>query len=165
MKNTARKKTFYLCSAAIIAACYVLLTYISRIFGLDSGMIQLRLSEMLCILPMFTAAAIPGVTLGCFLANLLTGAAPLDIIVGPIATLIGAVGTYLLRGFRWLAPVPPIISNALIIPFVLAYGYGMTEAIPFMILTVGIGEILSIYVVGNLFYISINKNKDRIFKI
>ena len=165
MKSTTRQKTLYVCYAAIIAACYVILTYLSRLFGLDSGVIQLRLSEMLCVLPMFTTAAIPGVTVGCFLANLLTAAAPLDIFLGPVATLIGAVGTYALRKFRWLAPMPPIVSNALIIPFVLAYGYNVTEAIPFMMLTVGAGEILSIYGVGSLFYIAVKKNKDRIFKI
>ena len=164
MKNTTRQKTLYVCYAAIIAACYVLLTYLSRLFGLDSGMVQLRLSEMLCILPMFTAAAIPGVTLGCFLANLLTSAVPLDIIVGPIATLIGAFGTYYLRRFRWIAPIPPIISDALIIPFVLAYGYGVPETIPFMMLTVGIGEVLSIYGVGNLFYMAVKKNEKHLFK-
>ena len=165
MKSATRKKTLFICYAAIIAACYVVLTYVSRIFGLDSGVIQLRLSEMLCILPMFTSAAIPGVTLGCFLANLLTGAVPLDIFVGPVATLLGALGTYALRRFRWLAPLPPVLANALIIPFVLAYGYHVGDAIPFMMLTVGAGEILSVYGAGSLFYLSINKNKDRIFKI
>ena len=91
------------------------------------------------------------VTLGCLLANLLTGAVWLDVLIGPIATLIGALGTYWLRRYRWLAPLPPVLSNAFLIPFVLAYGYGIEQAIGWMILTVGIGEVVSIYVLGMLF--------------
>ena len=151
--NPRRNRTLYLCQAALIASLYVLLTFLAQMLGMGSGVIQVRFSEALCLLPIVLPSAIPGVTLGCFLANFLTHAAPLDVIVGPIATLIGALGTYLLRKNRWLAALPPVLSNALIIPFVLAYGYGMEETIPFMMLTVGIGEILSIYVLGMvLFY-------------
>ena len=163
MKN--RAKTIFLCQGAIIAAIYVVLTYITHMFGLDSGVIQIRVSEMLCVLPMFTTAAIPGLYLGCLLANLLTGAVWLDVIFGPIATLIGALGTYALRHWKWVAPLPPIAANTLIIPFVLSYGYGMEQAIPFMMLTVGIGEILSIYLLGMIFYFSIRKRAKSIFKI
>ena len=141
-------KTLFLCQSALIAALYVILTLLARVFGLDSQVIQVRFSEMLCLLPIFFTSAIPGVTVGCFLANLLTGAVFLDILVGPIATLIGAVGTYLLRKKKYLAPLPPILANTILIPFVLSYGYGMEQAIPFMMLTVGIGEVISIYGLG-----------------
>ncbi len=157
-------KTIFVCQGAIIAAIYVVLTYVSHMFGLDAGVIQVRLSEVLCVLPMFTVAAIPGLYLGCLLANLLTGAVWLDILIGPIATLIGAIGTYALRKYKWLAPIPPILSNALIVPFVLAYGYGMEQAIPFMMLTVGIGEVVSVYVLGSLFAMALNKRRNQIFK-
>ena len=151
-RNSTRKnRTLFLCHGALIAALYVVLTLLAQLLGLGSGMIQIRFSEMLCLLPMLTPAAIGGVTIGCFLANLLTGAVWLDVLVGPIATLIGALGTYWLRRYRWLAPLPPVLSNALIVPFVLAYGYGAEEAIPLMMVTVGIGEILSIYVLGLIF--------------
>ncbi len=151
MKPKTQQRTLYLCQAAVIAALYVILTFLANLLGLASGVIQIRLSEMLCLLPIFLPAAIPGVTIGCLLANLLTSAAPLDILIGPIATLIGALGTYALRKYRWLAPIPPILSNALIIPFVLAYGYGMEQAIWLMMITVGVGEILSVGVLGMLF--------------
>ena len=141
-----------MCRAALVAALYVALTYLSRLFGLDSGVIQLRFSEMLCILPMFMPAAIPGLTLGCFLSNLLLGGTLLDVLVGPIATLLGALGTYWLRKIKWLAPLPAVLSNAIVIPFVLAYGYGAQETIPFMMLTVGIGEFISVYGFGIPFY-------------
>ena len=156
-------KIIFLCQGAIIAAIYVVLTYVAHMFGLDAGVIQIRLSEMLCILPMFTTAAIPGLYLGCLLANLLTGAVWLDILVGPVATLIGALGTYALRKYKWLAPIPPILSNAIIVPLVLAYGYGMEQAIPLMMLTVGAGEILSIYLLGMIFYHAIQKRANVIF--
>jgi uncharacterized membrane protein len=155
------EKTLFVCRAAIIAAIYVVLTYVARLLGLDSGMIQLRLSEMLCILPIFTSAAIPGLYVGCLCANLLTGAVWLDILVGPIATLIGALGTYALRKLPYLAPAPAVISNALIVPFVLAYGYGLEQAIPLMMLTVGIGEILSVYVCGLALYFALRKRGTK----
>ena len=161
MKQKA--KTLWICYAAIIAAMYVVLTYLAKLLGLDSGMIQVRFSEMLCILPMFTSAAIPGLTVGCLLANLLGGAVALDIIFGPIATLIGAIGTYLLRKRKWLAPLPPVLANTVIVPFVFAYGYGLEMAIPFMMLTVGIGEIISIYVLGKLLYFALQKRAKGIF--
>ena len=151
MKTNSQKRTLYLCQAAVIAALYVVLTFLANMLGLASGVIQIRLSEMLCLLPIFLPAAIPGVTIGCLLANLLTAAVPLDILIGPIATLIGALGTYALRKYRLLATIPPILSNALIIPFVLAYGYGVEDAIWWMMITVGVGEILSVGVLGLLF--------------
>lgn len=152
-----------MCYAAIIAAMYVVLTYVAKLFGLDSGMIQVRFSEMLCILPMFTSAAVPGLAIGCLIANILGGAVILDVVFGPVATLIGAFGTYLLRKRKWIAPLPPVLANALIVPFVLAYGYGMSEAIPFMMLTVGIGEIISIYALGMVFYFALEKRAKGIF--
>ena len=159
MKQTQR--TLFICRAAIIAALYVALTYASRLLGLDSGMIQLRVSEMLCILPIFTPAAIPGLWVGCLCANLLTGAHWLDILIGPLATLIGALGTYALRKLPYLAPAPAVLANALIVPFVLAYGYGVKEAIPFMMFTVGAGELLSVYGLGAVLYFALKKRGDK----
>ena len=97
--------------AAMIAALYVVLTFIANALGLANYAIQVRFSEALTILPYFTPAAIPGLFIGCLLSNILTGCAIPDIIFGSIATLIGAVFTYKLRKFKWLAPIPPIISN------------------------------------------------------
>ena len=154
-----KSKTLYLCQAALVAALYVVLTYVARLFGLDSGVIQLRFSEALCILPIFLPAAIPGLYVGCLISNILVGAIWMDILVGPIATLIGALGTYALRRHVWLAPLPPILANTLLIPPVLAFGYGVEQAIPFLMLTVGIGEILSAGVLGTLLYFSLKKTK------
>ena len=153
-----------MCQSALIAAAYVVLTYLAHLFGLDAGAIQVRLSEMLCVLPMFTPAAIPGLYLGCLLANLLTGAVWLDVLVGPVATLIGALGAYALRRFKWIAPLPTVVSNTVLVPLVLAYGYGIEIAIPLMMLTVGLGEVISAYILGLVIYFSLYKKANVIFK-
>ena len=100
------KKVLFITQAAVIAALYVVLTQFANMLGLANGAIQVRFSEALTILPFFTPAAIPGLAIGCFLSNVLTGCALYDIIFGTIATLIGAVGTYLLRRFKFLRLLP-----------------------------------------------------------
>jgi len=163
MNNKRKTKTLYLCRAALIAAIYVVLTLFSSMLGLSSGVIQVRLSEMLCILPIFTPSAIPGLAVGCLCSNLLTGAIWQDILFGTLATLLGAIGTHLLRKFKWLAPIPPVISNTVIVPFVLAYAYKYVRALPFSMPTVGIGEIISIYLLGMVLYHALEKKKHYLF--
>lgn len=158
------KKALFITQAAMIAAIYVVLTYFINAFELASGAIQIRISEALTILPVFTPAAIPGVFLGCLLSNLLTGCIVWDVVFGSLASLIGAVGTYLLRKHKYLAPIPPIVANTLIVPFVLSYGYGIPGSIPFFMLTVGIGEVVSCYVLGLLLMTVLGKYRNVIFK-
>lgn len=158
-----RKNVLFLVQAAIIAAIYVVLTYSAAMFDLASGAVQVRFSEALTILPYFTPAAIPGLFLGCLLGNFLTGSLIIDVIVGSLATLIGAVGTRLLRRNKFLAPVPPILANTLIIPFVLSYAYSIPGGIPYLMLTVGIGEILSCGVLGMILLFALNKSRNSIF--
>lgn len=158
MKNNT-KRIRNLTSGAIIAALYVVLTWFSALVGLSGmGAIQLRLSEALCVLPYFTASAVPGLTVGCLLANLLTGAAMPDVIFGTLATLLGALGTRILRRWRYLAPVPPIVANTLIVPFVIRFAYvDVSESLPFLFLTVGIGEVLSVGVLGTVLLLALQK--------
>lgn len=156
-------KTKQMTQGAVIAALYVVLTLLAKALGLDSGQIQLRFSEALCILPCFLPAAVPGLTIGCLLANLLCGNIFWDVVFGTLATLIGAVGTRLLRKNRWLACLPPILANTLIVPFVLAYAYGLPGTIPFFMLTVGIGEVLSCGLLGQLLYGVLDKHKNNLF--
>lgn len=157
------KKVVFICQAAMIAALYVVLTYAAS--GLASGVIQVRFSEALTVLPYFTPAAIPGVVIGCLISNLLTGCAILDIIFGTLATLIGAVFTRLLRKNKWLVPLPPILSNTIIVPWVLRFAYGMNEAIPYMMLTVGVGEIISCGILGMILLFALEKSGKNIFKV
>ena len=116
-----KKNALFITRAAVIAALYVVLTLFISAFNLASGAIQVRISEALTILPVFTPAAIPGVAIGCLLSNIITGCALPDIIFGTLATLIGAIGTYLLRKTKFIFTLPPVVSNAVIIPFVLRY--------------------------------------------
>ena len=160
---SAQKKTLFLCRAALIASLYVVLTLIASAFGLSSYAIQIRFSEALCILPMFTTAAIPGLAIGCLVSNLICAALWQDVVFGTLATLIGAIGTYALRKNKWIAPLPPIFANTIIIPLVLAYCYGFEGGIPYFMLTVGIGEIISVYLLGLILHKALEKHKNILF--
>lgn len=152
MKN---KSVLFIAQAGIIAAMYIALTMMSNAVGLASGAIQVRVSEALCILPCFLPVAVPGLFIGCFLSNILAGGVIWDVIFGSVATLLGAVGTRFLKKHRYLASLPPIISNMLIVPFVLRYAYHLDGAIWFFMLTVGAGELISCGFLGQMLYSAI----------
>lgn len=157
------KRVLFMTQAAMIAAIYVVLTFSFATFS--KGPIQVRLAESLTILPYFTPAAIPGLFIGCIFGNLLAGSMLPDVIFGSLATLIGAIGTYLLRkNSKYLAPLPPIVANSMIVPFILKYAYGEPFAIPYMMLTVGIGEILSCGVLGMILLGALQKYQNKLFK-
>lgn len=156
-------KVLFLTQAAMIAALYVVLTYLANALGLANYAIQVRFSEALTILPFFTPAAIPGLFVGCLLSNILTGCALIDIIFGSIATLIGAVFTYMLRKHKFLVALPPILSNTIFVPFILKYAYQI-EPIWLSAVTVSIGEIISCGVLGMLLLFGLEKYKGVLFK-
>ena len=158
MKNQ-NSKVLFLAQAAMIAAIYVVLTVLGA--SLAFGEVQIRFAEALTILPVFTPAAIPGLFIGCLLGNILGGA----IIFGSIATLIGADFTRMLRNkSKYLAPLPPVVANTIIVPFVLKYAYAVPLPIPFMMLTVGVGEVISAGVIGLILYEALYKYKTVLFK-
>lgn len=159
-----QRRTLFVTQAAMIAALYVVLTLISNAFGLANYAIQLRISESLCVLPVFTPAAIPGLFAGCLIGNVLTGGLPMDVVFGSIATLIGALGTYCLRKRRWTAPLPPIISNIIIVPLVLTYVYHFEGSLPYFMITVGIGEVLSCGVFGTGLLCALKKHEKELFR-
>lgn len=158
------KKVLFITQAAMIAALYVVLTLLANALGLANYAIQVRFSEALTILPYFTPAAIPGLTIGCIISNLLTGCLPLDIVFGSLATLLGAIGTWLLRKYRWAAAIPPIVANTLIVPFVLAYVYKFEGSIWYFMLTVGFGELISCELLGMILMGILSGYKNVIFK-
>ena len=156
------KKVNYITQGAVIAACYVVLCLIFEPFSY--GAVQVRIAEAMTILAFFTPAAIPGLTIGCLFANIIGGGIVLDVVFGSVATLLGAVGTYLLRNRSlYLAPLPPIIANILIVPFVLKYGYGIPMAIPLMMLTVGIGEVIGAGILGIILGKGLVKTRSGLF--
>ena len=154
------KKIIFLTHAALIAALYVVLTMIANAMGLANYAIQIRFSEALAILPFFTPAAVPGLFIGCLLSNLLTGCCLLDIFMGSIATFIGALGAHFLRNWKWLIPLPAILANTIIIPWVLTspYGYGLSGSLWYVIFTVGMGELISCGGLGMLLYTTLQKH-------
>ncbi len=166
-KTTANKLTI----AGIIAAAYAVLTVVSALFGLSSGIIQIRISEALCVLPMFTSAAIPGLSIGCFIANLICGGGILDGVFGTLATFLAAVLTYfvskIIRGKiseRILVPLPNVLFNTAIIPWVLRFVYGEAGTIWYFALTVFAGEIISSFVLGIPLMITLEKHRNKIFR-
>ena len=159
MKN---KNLLIMTQAAMIAAIYVALTYLFAPISFSE--IQVRIAEALTILPVFTPAAVPGLFIGCLIGNTVSGALLPDIVCGSLATLIGAFFTWKLRNAHpFLAPVPPIVANTLVVPFVLKYAYLVDLPIPLMMLTVCIGEILSCGVLGLIFYYALRPHKELIF--
>ena len=159
MKN---KNLLFMTQAAMIATIYVALTYLFAPISFSE--IQIRIAEALTILPVFTPAAVPGLFIGCLIGNTVSGALLPDIVCGSLATLIGAFFTWKLRNAHpFLAPVPPIVANTLVVPFVLKYAYLVDLPIPFMMLTVCIGEILSCGVLGLILYYALRPHKELIF--
>lgn len=148
---------------AMIAALYVVLTWMANALGLANGAIQVRFSEALCILPVFTPAAIPGLFVGCLLANILNGCVIWDIIFGSLATLLGAFGTYFLRKTKFVFTLPPVIANAVIVPFVLRYAYGVGDAHWYLVATVAAGEIISVCILGLILKVGLWKYRKVIF--
>ncbi len=157
----SNNKLYVLAQGAMIAAIYVVLTILFA--PISFGPVQFRISEALCILPFFTPAAVPGLFVGCLLSNLLCGAMPLDVVFGSLATLIGAAGSWYVRKHRWCVCIPPILANTIIIPWVLRYAYGSEDLILVAMGTVGIGEILTIGVLGNVLLITLDRYKNLIF--
>ncbi len=158
-----KKKFSALCltRGSVIAALYMVLTYLSALVGLSGGVVQFRLSEALCVLPLFLPEAVGALSVGCLIANIFTGANPFDIIFGTLATLLGALGARLLRRLpeklKWLATLPTILANALIVPPVLIFTYGASAAYPFILLSVLVGEAACAGVLGYMLYKALKK--------
>ncbi len=146
MKN----KTTYLTYAALTAALYVILSLVSNLFGLASGAVQIRISEALTVMPVFTPAAVPGLFAGCIISNILTGCAPWDIVLGSLATLIGALLTRALKNHDILCLLPPVATNTLILPWVLSFVYHFDGSIWYFAVTIFAGEAISCGILGYL---------------
>jgi len=153
----------YMSRAAIIAALYTVITWLCSMAGLSSGVIQLRLSEALIVLTAFTPAAIPGMTVGCLISNLIApGTVPWDVVFGTLATFLGALGGYFLRRYPALVPLPNIVANTVIVPLVLRYAYGAPDAYWFLSTTVFLGEFITSGIFGLLLYSVLKKYKRHL---
>lgn len=149
MENLARKKIIHLVFAALIGSIYATLTIL--LAPISYGQIQVRVAEALTVLPFFSSYSIGGLFVGCIVANIFGGNGPIDIIFGSLATLVAAIMTYYIGKSniyykKYLAPLPPVIINAVAVGFILHY----TLQLPLIItmLWVGLGEAVSCYVIG-----------------
>lgn len=153
-----RKKVLFMVHAALIAALYATITYLQNFLlpGSATWAIQFRASEALCVLALFTPAAVPGLTIGCFLFNLTAvGALPLDIVVGSLATALATSGMWLCRkctvkGFPLLALLMPALFNGMLIGWELAVYVG--GGFWLNALYVAIGEAAVLLTLGALLY-------------
>ena len=167
MNKNAKKSLLYLTKCGIIASLYTVLTYLTALFGLASGPVQFRLSEALCILPVFLPEATVGLTLGCLISNLITGGHILDIVFGTLATLLGALGTEMLAKIKRfpyvLYTLPTVVSNAIIVPLVLCYTLNGAFSHAFYWPTLGsvaLGEGVVCILLGSLLYLAIKKRPN-----
>ena len=156
------KNTKYLVQAAVIAAIYSALTIL--LMPLSYGVMQVRIAEALTILPAFTPAAIPGLFVGCLVANMVGPYGVMDMVCGSTATLLAALGSYRLRNRPNLVPLPPIIFNGLVIGSMLYYAYSVPVSLPACILWVALGEALACYGLGLPLIKYLNKRK-AIFRL
>jgi len=154
----SRETLLYLIKAALIAAIYVVLTVVFA--PISFGFMQVRIAEALTILPLFTSAAIPGLTIGCIIGNLFGGALIYDVIFGSLATFIGALIAYKLRHNRYLVPIPSIISNTIIVPFILKYAYGVEVNIFLMMFYIFVGEVIGCFILGEILASALYKHKQ-----
>ena len=151
-----------MCQAAMTACIYVVLTVVFATISFN--LIQIRVAEALCILPMFTNAAVPGLFLGCLIGNLSGGGILIDVIFGSLATLIGAAGGYALRFNRWLVPIPTVVANTLIVSPILKYGYLIDAPLWLIMVCLFIGEMISSYVLGEILGSALLKHRRILFK-
>ena len=159
MRNTKKSSTRYIVRGALIAAAYAVTSYVSA--PLQILFFQFRISEALCILPIFMPEAIVGLFLGCLCANYLSGCLVWDVIFGSLATLIGALGARMLgklpKKLMFLSTLPTVLANAFIVPFVIMYAYGSAESYLFLFATVFVGEFVTATLLGTALYHYIDK--------
>ena len=147
--------------AALLAAIYATLTI--ALSPISYGPMQVRISEALTVLPAFTPAAVPGLFVGCLLANMLGPYGIWDMVCGSLATLIAAFFSYKLRDHMWLVPLPPVIANGLIVGPMLHYVYGVPNLF-FCMIWVAVGELIACYVLGIPLMKLLDRKKEDIFK-
>lgn len=154
------KSLKFMIQGSIIAAIYAALTII--FMPISYGQIQVRISEALTILPFFTPAAIPGLFVGCIIANFYGGLGPVDIIFGSLATLAAAGLTYAVRKYKFIAPLPPVIINAVVVGIMLNVLYDLPLIAS--MLWVGLGEAIACYFLGLPLLLSLEKYGKNLFR-
>ena len=153
-------KTRRIVQASIVAALYVVLTLVSK--PLTIGFVEIRFSEVLCVLPYFMPSTIWGLFVGCLISNIFSGSL-VDIVLGSLATLIGAYLTSKIKN-KWICPLPTVLSNTLIIPVVIMVYSNTWKISAYFLAAAGVfaSEVASVYILGLILLITLEKRK--IFK-
>lgn len=164
------KRVYRLALGAVVAALYAVLSYVAAMVNLAYGAVQFRFSEALTVLPVLTPAAIPGLAMGCFISNLASPLGIVDWVFGTAATLVAAVCTravkkFEIKGVPWLAPLPPVLANAVIVGFEVSclsdVGFSFANfswaAFGAGALSVGLGELVVCYALGLPLLIALKK--------
>lgn len=173
MKNKKR----FIVHTIIIAIAYIALTMIANAFGMAKDIVQVRISDALMVMPYFTPAAIPGLFIGCFISNILvsllpdpmtgkliiSSAANYYIIFGSLSTLLGAIFAYLLRKSKFTVGIPAIILNSITMPLLFHFVYRYEDSIAKCFMTVAIGEIISVGLLGTALLMGLEDSKDKLF--
>lgn len=166
------KKTVFITKAAVIGGIYTVLTLLAAVFGLAYSGVQFRFSEALTVLPLFSSAAVPGLTVGCIIANIFSSVTPLDTVIGSLATLLAAICTrktrhIKIKGIPVLSMSFPVIFNAIFIGAEIGFVSGEEAFWPVFLtnaLTVGLGEALVVFTLGTLLIKFAEKN-ERLKKL
>ncbi len=150
---------------ALIAALYIALTLLFApiSFGM-SGAIQLRVAEALTLLPVLLPEAVPALFIGCLLANLLGGAMLPDILLGSLTSLVAAYLTNRLRKRAWVAAMPPVILNGMIVGALVHYLYTPFIALPLCMLYVAAGQAIACYALGLPLLYAVQKLPDHLLR-
>ena len=153
---------------ALIGALYAAFTLVAA--PISFGLMQVRISEALCILPFFTPAAVPGLFVGCVVANLLGGAALYDVVFGSLATLLAAIFTRWLKNrgaSKWLAPLPAVVFNALIVGALMHLVYFPPEEVSYLagVTYVGVGQAIACYILGMPLFRVLERYEEKLFRL
>ena len=161
--SSSSEKTRRIAEVGIIAALYAVLTIV--VAPISYGPLQIRISEALCVLPYFTAAAVPGLFIGCVIANcfgILLGSSLglMDVIVGSLTTLAAAFVTSKIKA-KGLVPLPAVLLNAVLVPWTLSVMLGLPYWIN--VLWVGAGQVVACYGLGYPLLLILNRRRSAIF--
>ena len=160
---TQRNKLRFLMQASLIAAIYTALCLLLQPISFGFGGVQLRVAEALTLLPVLMPAAVPGLTVGCLLSNIMGGATMLDVVFGTLTTFAAAVVTRRLRDKPLLAAAPPVLFNAVVVGALLRYAYGVPMHLLLCMASVGLGQLVACYALGLPMLKGLNRLPQKYF--
>lgn len=164
MMKKEREKIRYLTQAGLVAAIYTALCLVFQPISFGFSGVEMRISEALSLLPVVMPAAVPGLFVGCLLANILGGATILDIVFGSLTTLAAAILTRKLRRKFCFAALPPVVLNAVVVGTLLRYAYGLQLPLLICMGSIALGQAAACYGLGAVVLRAMEKLPERYWK-